>query len=170
MTPSEPIDVARAINDAFAATPFEVLREVAATTSGLPEARERLAALGRSRAAEIVDLLDEEIVVGETDIEGASVFASDVARGWDAWWRWFTAWFEPWIELEVEALAYEAIGEEVVLSDCHVTARGEISGAPVELDLTQLWAVRGGKVVRYGIYSSHEAAARAAERPPQGVT
>ena len=163
MPPSEPIDIARAINDAFAATPFAVIREVTAATSSMAEARERLNGLGHGQLAEISDLLDQEIVVGETDIEGASILSSGVDRGWDAWWRWFRAWFEPWTELTVEAYSYDALPGGVVLSDCHVNATGEMSGVPTRLDLTQLWVVRAGMVTRYGIYSTHEAAERAGE-------
>ena len=34
MTSLEPIEVARTINDAFSATPFDVVRETTSTTSG----------------------------------------------------------------------------------------------------------------------------------------
>jgi len=169
MPPSEPIEVARAINDAFAATPFEAVREATETSTGMADARERLTEMGHLQLAGISGLVDEEIVIGETDIEGASILSSGGGTGRDAWWAWFRAWFEPWDELTVTAGDYEAVGPDGVLTDIQVEARGEISGAPVTLDLTQLWAVRSGRVVRYGIYTAHDAAQRALEQPREAV-
>lgn len=169
MRPTEPIEVAREINDAFAATPFAAVREATETSTGMADARERLTEMGHVALAGISELVDEEIVIGETDIEGASILSSGGGTGRDAWWAWFRAWFEPWDELTVTALDYEAVGAEGVLSDIRVQARGEISGAPVTLDLTQLWVVRSGRVVRYGIYTSHAAAQTALEQPRERV-
>jgi hypothetical protein len=160
--PTEPIDVARAINGAFEATPFAAIREVTNSTTGMAEARERLIEMSHTELAGISELLAADIAVGETDIEGASILTSGVQRGPDAWWDWFRAWFEPWTEVRVDAYAYEELPGGFVLSDCHVDATGEISGVPTRLDLTQLWAVEEGRVTRYGIYSTHEAAERAA--------
>jgi len=52
--------------------------------------------------------------------------------------------------------------------DARVTARGRLSGVPAELSVCQLWTVRDGRVVRYGVHPTHELAVAALEGPEPG--
>jgi hypothetical protein len=168
MPSNDPIEVAREINDAFSATPFSEIRAVVAESGGLAEANAAFRDRGYVRFADIIHLLDDDISIVETDIEGAETLISRTGSGKDGWWSWFKSWFEPWRELRVDQERYETLADGIVLADCRVQAEGELSGVPTTLEMTQLWQVREGKVVRYGIYSSAAAANDAAAALAEG--
>lgn len=158
--PSQPLEVARFLNEALAAAPFDQVRAIMQEAASFDDAVGRFREAGLDEVAAGNELVSDDVLVGETDFEGVAA-VEGAARGRAAWFRWFRAWFEPWREWSSKALSYEDAGDGAVLVEMVVEVRGEISGAPAELALTQLWVVRDGKVVRYGIFTSPEAASRA---------
>jgi ketosteroid isomerase-like protein len=47
------------------------------------------------------------------------------------------------------------VGDHVLL-DIHISARGRGSGIPVEVRSSQVWTVRGGKVIRLTMFDTRE--------------
>ena len=72
MTFAEPIDVVRRVNGAFAAAPFGQVRAVTRDANGFDDGVERLRKLGLVELGSLDDLIGDEVVVGETDIQGAA--------------------------------------------------------------------------------------------------
>jgi hypothetical protein len=69
---------------------------------------------------------------------------------------------EPWEDLYLEATDYEQIGEHVLV-DMRVIAKGRGSGVPIDVQVVQLFTVRAGAIVLYGVYRNREEARAAIE-------
>jgi hypothetical protein len=160
-----PLQVAKRANEMFTSVPFEDLREAVVSADSYEAAAARLAELGVTRLDELVDP-DVKVDVGE--FEGGGALAGGGGRGYGAWLSFWQEWLEPWEDLTFEPSGYELAGEdgEHVLVEARVTARGRLGGVPAELPVCQLWTVRDGRVVAYGVHPSreHAMAALAGER------
>jgi ketosteroid isomerase-like protein len=60
-------------------------------------------------------------------------------------------WFGAWEDYEVEFLEYIDAGEKVVVH-YRQRGRGKGSGAPVEMEATQVWTLEGGKATVVEMY------------------
>jgi hypothetical protein len=149
--------VVKEVEEWFARVPFETLREEFLAAPDWETAARRMTELGY----EIPDLIDPGVEIPAEGIAGLRDEAGFV--GWDGWVRFWAAWFEPWEGYEWETTNWEEIGDHVVLDGLN-RARGRESGAPVEWWNTQVWTVRGGKIVRVVGYGTREEAL-AALRP-----
>jgi ketosteroid isomerase-like protein len=88
-------------------------------------------------------------------------------RGIDGLVRYLREWFDPFSEYYVENLEYIDRGECVVVPT-RQRGTGQTSGIPVELELTQLFEVRDGLIVRWHQYDTTEAALADADRVAAG--
>jgi ketosteroid isomerase-like protein len=70
-------------------------------------------------------------------------------------------WLSGWEDWRVEAERFVASGD-VVVAMTRYRGRGKTSGAAVDAEGAHLWTFRDGKVVRLVVYSSRDAALRAA--------
>ncbi len=68
-------------------------------------------------------------------------------RGWDGLVRYLGEWLEPFSEYEVDNLDYIAVGD-CVLVPSRQWGVGDGSGVRVELELTTLYRLRDGQIVR----------------------
>jgi ketosteroid isomerase-like protein len=82
-------------------------------------------------------------------------------RGADGVVRYLREWLEPFTEYYVESLDYIDAGD-CVLVPSRQWGVGEGSGARVELELTTLYELRDGKIVRMHQYDTLDEARRAA--------
>jgi len=82
-------------------------------------------------------------------------------RGLDGLTRYLQEWLEPFSEYQVENLDYIEAGD-CVLVPSRQWGVGSGSGARVELELTTLYELRNGKVVRVEQYDSTAEAREAA--------
>jgi len=82
-------------------------------------------------------------------------------RGADGLARYLREWLEPFSEYYLESLDYVDAGD-CVLVPSRQWGVGEGSGAKVELELTTLYELRDGKIVRMHQYDTLEEAREAA--------
>jgi ketosteroid isomerase-like protein len=82
-------------------------------------------------------------------------------RGVDGVVRYLREWLEPFAEYYVQSLDYIDAGD-CVLVPSRQWGVGEGSGAKVEIELTTLYELRGGKIVRMHQYDTLEEARQAA--------
>jgi len=82
-------------------------------------------------------------------------------RGADGLARYLREWLEPFSEYYLESLDYVDAGD-CVLVPSRQWGVGEGSGAKVELELTTLYELQGGKIVRMHQYDTLEEAREAA--------
>ena len=78
-------------------------------------------------------------------------------EGFRSWWHEIKEPFEYW---RSEARRFICEGDRVV-APVHFEAKGKSSGVDVELDLVDVWTVRGGVIVRFQAYASLEEALEA---------
>ena len=157
MTESEPIEVARAFNDWATAIPYATIRRILLDSESFDEVDAEIVKQGYPSGRE---LIDPEVEIGTGGFTGAAAMPS--GKGRDVFFRYWRAWVEPWSDLDFVNPRYEQIGDSVI-SERTVTATGDLSGASVELDLAQLFVVRGGRIVAYQAYESRERALAAIE-------
>jgi ketosteroid isomerase-like protein len=104
-----------------------------------------------------VDVADDFEWIVPTPFEGRSVWV-----GRDGFFEFVRTWaeqFEDW-SLRVEQLI-DAGGDRVVAL-AHQTATGKESGVPVDMNLGQVWELKGDHVLRVRNYFSHAEALEAA--------
>jgi ketosteroid isomerase-like protein len=70
-------------------------------------------------------------------------------------------WIGTWDDYEIELLDLRPVGEAVVAS-LHQRGRGKGSGAAMEGDVWFVWRLRGGRIVRWQMFSSEAEALAAA--------
>jgi ketosteroid isomerase-like protein len=73
-------------------------------------------------------------------------------------------WIDTWDDYSIEVLDLREVGERVVAS-LRQRGRGKGSGIEMEADTWFVWSVRGGKVVRWQMFSSEREALEAALSP-----
>jgi hypothetical protein len=154
--PMEPIDVARQANDWWMSAPFEKVRELLLASEGYDDAIERFQRAGLTPG----DIIDPDIEVVVDAFPGGAALIGQ--RGRDGWVHFWREWVEPWEDLYLEATDYEQIGEHVLV-DMRVIAKGRGSGVPIDVQVVQLFTVRAGAIVLYGVYRNREEARAAIE-------
>jgi ketosteroid isomerase-like protein len=113
---------------------------------------------------------DVEAVNAALDPEIEVKIADDLANagtwnGIDGFWKSISSWLEAFDDdynLDVQAI--ETPDDHHVIVEAHQTARGRLSGVPVELTTYFLFEVRDGISTRFEIHASRDAA-MAAVRP-----
>jgi uncharacterized protein len=75
---------------------------------------------------------------------------------------------ETWQEWHFEPERFLDAGERVVVF-ARIIGRGEASGAPVELETTHVWTIRGGRAASVHAYRDRTAALEAAGLSEEGV-
>ena len=78
-------------------------------------------------------------------------------EGVDGVRRYMSAFLESWDSLTIAAKSFQAAGDKVLV-EVRQAGTGQGSGVPVELEYSQLWAFRDGKVVRLEVIMSEERA------------
>ena len=92
-----------------------------------------------------------------------------VWHGVDEMWRAVVDWLRHWEELRVEPEAFIDLGDRVLVTTRQI-ARGRLSGAPVEAEVADLFALHDGRIVRWEIYWDRAKAMHAAglgQRPQE---
>jgi ketosteroid isomerase-like protein len=89
------------------------------------------------------------------DMEGEWRGAEDVSRA-------MADYLRPFSDLRIEAESIIDIDDDRVLVLSRQTARGKLSGAPIDHELGDLFTLRAGKVVRYDSYWDRAEAIKAA--------
>jgi len=87
---------------------------------------------------------------------------SAVYRGWDGLVQYLKEWLEPFSEYHLEPLDYVEAGD-CVLVPSRQWGVGSSSGARVEIELTLVYELRDGKIVRLDQYDTVEDAREAVE-------
>jgi ketosteroid isomerase-like protein len=95
--------------------------------------------------------------------EGEPVF-----RGRDGLDQLVSMLSETWQEWHFEPERFIDAGDQVVVF-ARVIGRGEASGAPVELETTHVWTVRGGRALSMHVYRDRAAALEAAGLSAEGA-
>ena len=119
------------------------------------DALKQALAAAQDRPDEFYALFDEDVVWDAGDTPGGKRYGRDGVREFMR--QWLGA-FDDW-HFEVE----ECIDAgNAVFVHMRQGGRGKTSGAPVQIDLWQVWLFFDGKVVRYATYASREKALEAA--------
>jgi ketosteroid isomerase-like protein len=105
-------------------------------------------------------LYDPEVVL----VDVAEIPGSDTYRGIDGLKRWFRAGTETFEEVRWERRNFTARGPHVLV-DVHGHFRGAGSGAEVKMDLTHVFTLRDGRVVRIAGFVDRTKALEAISQP-----
>ncbi len=97
------------------------------------------------------------IGAGTPDMEGRW-------RGLDAFSAAFREYLRAFSDLRIHAERIIDLGDRVLGLTRH-TARGRLSGVPIEHEAGDLFALRGGRIVRFDAYWDRAEALEAAELP-----
>jgi len=76
--------------------------------------------------------------------------------------RFWDAFTEPWDEITLKPTEAVALDSERVLTHTHFHGIGRASGIPTEMNILQLWTVRGGKLRRFQSFATRQEALAAA--------
>jgi uncharacterized protein len=95
--------------------------------------------------------------------EPAQAFHAGTHRGFDEIRQRLEDQLEVFDELTIEPLEFHERGELIAVP-VRQRARGEASGAEVEIRIGHLWTVRGGKIARLDVFAARDDALRAAEQ------
>jgi ketosteroid isomerase-like protein len=91
-----------------------------------------------------------------------SVLDEGVIRGREAIGAYLTSVVEElWESFGIEDTNYESIGQRQVVVDVRMSGRGRWSGAAVEQRFAEAFEVRGGRIVRWGVYPDRAEALKA---------
>ena len=85
-------------------------------------------------------------------------------RGPESTIAFFRDWIEPWAELHVD-WELHAAGPDRALAILTMNGRGRESGAPVDMQVGQLWTFRDGRAARMTLYYDLDEARREAGLP-----
>jgi ketosteroid isomerase-like protein len=150
---AENLTLVREFIAAFAAFDFERLRdEMQADPADLAS---RLAEFGEIHQR----LIDPEVELDITAMEGWTVFLppDGRGRGMDTWRDFWRNWFDAWSTQEIEYHGWES-RQDCVLVEAHNLMRGRTSGVEVDVDVTQVWRLREGRIVGFSVYPTREQA------------
>jgi limonene-1,2-epoxide hydrolase len=75
--------------------------------------------------------------------------------GRDGWIRFWQQWVEPWKDFSLEVLDHEQIGDHVV-AEIHASAQARDGAGEIELTVVQLFKIRDGLIVMYGVYPNRD--------------
>ncbi len=102
--------------------------------------------------------LEVEVEVISSAFSPPDMPVGSCLRGWEGWNEFWRTWLEPWGEdWRFEIRNLEEFGDHVVL-DLWIAARGRESDVPLEMTLSQIWSIRGEKIVGLRIFDTREAA------------
>jgi ketosteroid isomerase-like protein len=131
-----------------------LIREWVSTWAGLDLVA---AAAEPERMAAVFEPLHPEI-----EVRWSTPLADiETYRGVDGAQRALADWLEPWEEYRQEPLEFIDAGDRVVVS-YRQWGRGRSSGAEVEMEVTQVYAVRDGKIASLREYMSKAEGLKAA--------
>ncbi len=111
---------------------------------------------------EILEQTYSPDVVLRTLASGVGSGPSAVYRGWDGLVQYLKEWLDPFSEYHLEPLDYVEAGD-CVLVPSRQWGVGSISGARVEIELTLVYELRDGQIVRLDQYDTLEDARQAVE-------
>jgi ketosteroid isomerase-like protein len=111
----------------------------------------------RGDLASLFELIDPEVVTTQFPEQ---VGVAD-HQGHDGVRDVMTDWIGTWDDYEIELIGFREVGEAVIAS-CHQRGRGRGSGVAMEGDVWFVWRMRGGKLVRWQMFSSEAEAVAAA--------
>jgi uncharacterized protein len=80
--------------------------------------------------------------------------------GRDEMWRAVVEWLSLWEEFHVAAEDFTEVDDRVVVLS-RQTARGKLSGTPVERQLAEVFTLRNGRIVRWEAYWDRNEALKA---------
>ena len=108
------------------------------------------------------DVFDPQVVFTRImpDVPGGPGGAG-VWHGIDEMWQAIVDWFRHWENLEVVPEKFIDAGDRVLVLT-RQSARGKLSGVPVETKIAELFTFRAGRIVRWEIYWDRAEAMRAA--------
>lgn len=106
--------------------------------------------------AAVFEALHPEITVRWTE----QIVSDDVYEGLEGAERALADWLDAWEEFEMTAEEFIEVGDRVVVQFRQV-GRGKGSGAEVEMDVAQVYEVRGGKVASLREYRTRAEALEA---------
>jgi len=144
----EPIDVIREVNRAWETRPFETVREAMLGASDWDDAVRRFTEAGLP-----IDPIDADLEVVLDAFPDVPGLIGQTGR--DGWIRFWQFWVEPWEEFEMKVADQEQIGDHVV-AEVRASARTRDGAANVELSVVQLFKVRDGLIVMYGVYPNRD--------------
>jgi len=101
------------------------------------------------------DVVNSRIGAQTPDMEGEW-------RGLEAFGRAFAEYLQAFSDLRIEAEEIIDLDDDRVLVLSRHTAKGKLSGAPIEHEIGDLFTLRAGKVVRYASYWDRAEAMKAA--------
>jgi ketosteroid isomerase-like protein len=119
-------------------------------------------ALARFSAGDFERTLE---LIGEDALwepSGQFVGSGDEYLGHQGIRRFWDAFTEPWKDIELKPAEVAALDTERVLTDTHFRGVGRASGIPTDMNVVQLWTVRGGKIRRFQSFATRREALEAA--------
>jgi ketosteroid isomerase-like protein len=148
MATREPLEVVSAVNDAWASRPFETVRAALLASTDWDDAVRRFEEAGMP-----VDPIhpDVEVVVDAfPDVPGLIG-----QTGRDGWIRFWRQWVEPWKDFSLETLDQEQIGDHVV-AEVRTSAKTRVGDGELVIDVVQLFKIRDGQILMYGVYPNRD--------------
>jgi uncharacterized protein len=113
--------------------------------------REALSRFSAGDFEATLELIDEDAV---WEPSGRFVGSDGEYRGHHGIRRFWAAFTEPWEQIELIPGAALALDEEHVLTDTHFRGIGRASGVPTEMEVAQLWTVKGNKITRFQSFAT----------------
>ena len=110
------------------------------------------------RSAELEEMFDHL----DPEVEWAWPLSSDTFEGREQLLDAVSDWFESVSAWAVEILELTDCGEDRVLMDCQVVARGKGSGTPFTQHVFSVITIRNGKIARFEDYTEKGEALEAA--------
>jgi ketosteroid isomerase-like protein len=77
--------------------------------------------------------------------------------GRDEFYRWMREWQDAWSEITLEVRGVEELGDFLVV-EIFQRAIGASSGVPVEMDIVQVFEIRGEEIARFQLYPDKRSA------------
>jgi ketosteroid isomerase-like protein len=148
MAARKPIDVIRDLHRSWETRPFEPTREALLAASDWDDAVRRYEEAGLP-----VDPIDPDVEVVMDALPDVAGLIGQTGR--DGWVRFWQLWMEPWKDFTLEILDTEQIGDHVI-SEAHATARTRQGDGELDITTIQLFKVREGLIVMFGVYPNRD--------------
>jgi ketosteroid isomerase-like protein len=143
-----PIDVVREVNRIWATRPFETARDALLAATDWDDAVRRIDEEGLP-----VDPIDPDVEVVVDAVPQGPGWIGHTGR--DGWVRFWQQWVEPWKNFSLEVLDQEQIGDHVI-TEVHTSARTRDDSAELDVTVVQLFRIRNGRIVMYGVYPNRD--------------
>jgi ketosteroid isomerase-like protein len=144
----DPMDVVREVNHAWATRPFERTRDALLASSDWDDAVRRFEEEGLP-----TDPIDPDVEVVLDAFPDVPGLIGQTGR--DGWIRFWQQWVEPWKDFSLEVLDQEQIGDYVV-AEVHTSAHTRDGAGELEITVVQLFKIRDGLIVMYGVYPNRD--------------